>query len=161
MIDEMASDPSDVDFGILFALAYRCYVDHLHTHLAEQGFTPVRSAFGPVLRALRRRPTSLTALAGELGITKQAVARVVEDMRAAGLVEQTPDPADGRARVLSLTPRGGRMVAAAIAIGTGYEATLADELGPRQARALRQGLEAMVRRAGAAADLAARRVRGL
>jgi DNA-binding MarR family transcriptional regulator len=161
MIDEMASDPSDVDFGILFALAFRCYVDHLHEQLAEQGFAPVRSSFGPVLRALRDRPASLTTLAGELGISKQAVARVVDDMRAAGLVEQTPDPADGRARVLSLTARGDAMVAAAIAIGTGYEAALADELGPRQARALRQGLEAIVRRAGAASELAARRVRSL
>jgi DNA-binding MarR family transcriptional regulator len=89
------------------------------------------------------------------------VARVVDDMRAAGLVEQTPDPADGRARVLSLTARGDAMVAAAIAIGTGYEAALADELGPRQARALRQGLEAIVRRAGAAGELVARRVRSL
>ena len=91
MIDEMASDSSEVDFGILFALAFRCYVDHLHARLAEQGFPPGRSAFGPVLRALRDRPTGLTALAGELGISKQAVARVVEDMRVAGLVEQTRD----------------------------------------------------------------------
>jgi DNA-binding MarR family transcriptional regulator len=161
MIDEMASDPSDVDFGILFALAYRCYVDHLHARLAEQGFTPVRSAFGPVLRALRDRPTGLTALAADLGISKQAVARVVDDMRAAGLVEQAPDPTDGRARVLSLTTRGDAMVAAAIAIANDYEASLAEQLGARQAEAVRRGLEQIVEGAGAQADLAARRVRSL
>jgi DNA-binding MarR family transcriptional regulator len=161
MIDEMASDPSDVDFGILFALAYRCYVDHLHERLAEQGFTPVRSTFGPVLRALRDRPTGLTTLAGDLGVSKQAVARVIEDMRAAGLVEQTPDPADGRARVLSLTARGSEMVAAAVRIATDYEAALGEQLGRRQAATLRTGLEGIVERAGARADLAARRVRSL
>ena len=161
MIDEMASDQSDVDFGILFALAFRCYIDHLHEQLAEQGFTPVRSTFGPVLRALHDRPTSLTALAGDLGVTKQAVARVVEDMRDAGLVEQAADPADGRARVLSLTARGEAMVAAAIRIGTEYETALSEQLGARQARALRTALEAIVERAGARGDLAARRVRSL
>ena len=69
-------------------------------------------------------------------------------MRAAGLVEQTPDPADGRARVLALTARGDAMVTAAIAIGTAYEAALAERLGPRQARALRRGLEGIVAQAG-------------
>jgi len=157
----MSSDTADVDFGILFALAFRCYVDHLHAGLAEQGYTGIRSTFGPVLRALRDRPAGLTALAGELGVTKQAVARVVDDMRAAGLVEQTPDPDDGRGRLLSLTPRGEAMVTAAVAIGTAYEAELAEELGPRQARALRAGLERIVARSGAQAELAARRVRSL
>jgi len=157
----MSSETPEVDFGILFALAFRCYVDHLHARLAEQGYTGIRSTFGPVLRALRDRPTGLTALAAELGVTKQAMARVVDDMRAAGLVEQTPDPADGRARVLSLTDRGTAMVSAAIAIGTAYEAQLAEQLGERQARALRDGLERIVAQSGAQAELAARRVRSL
>ena len=161
MIDEMASEPSDVDFGILFALAFRCYIDHLHQQLAEQGFTPVRSTFGPVLRALHDRPMGLTALAGVLGVSKQAVARVIDDMRAAGFVEQASDPGDGRARVLSLTARGEAMVAAAIRIGTEYEAALTAQLGARQARALRTSLEAIVEQAGASSDLAARRVRSL
>jgi DNA-binding MarR family transcriptional regulator len=82
-------------------------------------------------------------------------------MRDAGLVEQAPDPADGRARVLSLTARGDAMVAAAIRIGTDYEAALTAQLGPRQAGALRTGLESIVEQAGAASDLAARRVRSL
>jgi hypothetical protein len=53
------------------------------------------------------------------------------------------------------------MVAGAIAIGRRFEAGLAEQLGPRQARALRQGLEAIVRRAGADGELAAGRVRSM
>ncbi len=53
------------------------------------------------------------------------------------------------------------MVTAAIAIGTDYEAQLAEQLGPRQARALRDGLEQIVAQSGAQAELAARRVRSL
>jgi DNA-binding MarR family transcriptional regulator len=161
MIDDMSTDPSEADFGLLFALAFRCYVTHLHEQLEGRGFTPVRSAFGPVLRNLRGRQVTLSALARDLGITKQAVARVVDDMRAAGLVEQVPDPSDGRARLLSLTARGEAMVAAAIEIGTGFEARLASDLGAASARALRTGLERVVEQAGGDADLAARRVRSM
>jgi DNA-binding MarR family transcriptional regulator len=158
----MSSDArTETDFGLLFALAFRCYIDHLHTQLAERGFTHVRSAFGPVLRALRARETTLTSLAAELDVSKQAVNRVVDDMRAAGLVSQRGDPADGRARILSLTPRGQAMVDAAIRIGSTYERALARDLGADRARALREALESIVQQSGAAGDLAARRVRSI
>ena len=104
---------------------------------------------------------TLSALARDLGITKQAVARVVDDMRAAGLVEQLPDPSDGRARLLALTDRGDAMVDAAIEIGTAYERRLAADLGAEPARTLRAGLEHIVAVAGGDADLAARRVRSI
>lgn len=151
--------PSEADFGLLFALAFRCYVEHLHAELAERGFPPARPAFGPVLRALRAREETLTSLARALGVSKQAVSKVVDDMRAAGLVARRTDPADGRAILLALTARGQAMVAAAIAIGTAYEQSLTAELGSSDSAALRAALGRIVERAGAAGDLAARRVR--
>ena len=53
MGDDMSSRERDApDFGVLFALAFGCYVDQLHAALGERGFVGIRSAFGPVLRAL-------------------------------------------------------------------------------------------------------------
>ena len=156
------ADPAgEADFGILLALAYRSYVDHLHAELAERGFVPVRSAFGPVLRALSGRDGTLTGLARDLDVSKQAAGRVVDDMREAGLVTQRDDPSDGRARLLTLTERGEAMVAAAVAIGAAYEQALAAGLGRERAAALREGLEHSVARAGDGSALAARRVRGI
>lgn len=158
----MSSDPSSpADFGLLFASAYRCYVDQLHLELAAAGFGGARATFGPVLRALRAGDSTLVALARDLGVTKQAVSRVVEDMRAADLVRRRPDPADGRVRLLALTARGRRMVEVAIEIGTRFESALAAELGDEPVRDLRTGLEHVVERAGAAGELAARRVRSI
>jgi DNA-binding MarR family transcriptional regulator len=158
----MSSDPSrEADFGLLFALAFRCYLDHLHGELEHAGFTGGRSAFGPVLRALRAGDSTLVGLARDLGVTKQAVARVIEDMRSDGLVDQRSDPADGRARLLSLTARGRTMVETAIGIGARFESALASELGDDRVRELRADLEHVVGRAGAAGELAARRVRSI
>ena len=56
----------------------------------------MRSAFGPVLRALRGQETTLTALAAELDVSKQAAARVLDYMRRDGLVAPAIGPADGR-----------------------------------------------------------------
>ncbi len=107
------------------------------------------------------RETTLTALAAELDVSKQAVGRVVDDMREADLVSQRPDPSDRRARILALTEQGKAMVEAAIAIGTEYEQALAAELGVQAARELRTALQCVVERSGAGAELAARRVRSI
>jgi DNA-binding MarR family transcriptional regulator len=160
MGDDLSSRQNDpADFGLLFALAFASYVDELHAELRKRGFVGVRSAFGPVLRGLRTGEQTLTVLARELGVSKQAVGRVVEEMRSRGLVEQRPDPADGRARILSLSTRGQEMASAAIAIGEVFERALASELGSARADELRKALEHIVERAGAGGELAARRVR--
>jgi DNA-binding MarR family transcriptional regulator len=161
MIDDMSRDASaaGADFGFLLASAYVAYVRHLHARLVEQGFPRPRPAYGPVLRALQREPATASALAARIGVTKQALGRVVDEMRDADLVTAGSDPADGRARPLALTARGEAMVGAATAIGEEVLASLARSLGVDAAHDLRAGLERIVAEAGAADDLAARRLR--
>ena len=161
MIDDMSSPAAadHADFGFLLASAYVAYVGHLHGRLVEQGFPKPRPAYGPVLRALQREPATSSSLAARIGVTKQALGRVVDEMRGAGLLTAGSDPHDGRARPLALTAHGEAMVAAATAIGEEVLAGLARSLGADVARGLRAGLERLVGDAGAGDDLAARRLR--
>jgi DNA-binding MarR family transcriptional regulator len=55
-----------------------------------------------------------TALAQELGFAPRSVTQAVESLASDGLVERKPDPADGRAKLVTLTDEG----AAALAAGT-------------------------------------------
>jgi DNA-binding MarR family transcriptional regulator len=54
------------------------------------------------------------ALAQELGFAERSVTQAVESLASDGLVERMPDPADGRAKLVTLTDEG----AAALAAGT-------------------------------------------
>jgi DNA-binding MarR family transcriptional regulator len=54
------------------------------------------------------------ALAQELGLAERSVTQAVESLASDGLVERMPDPADGRAKLVTLTDEG----AAALAAGT-------------------------------------------
>jgi DNA-binding MarR family transcriptional regulator len=54
------------------------------------------------------------ALAQELGFAERSVTQAVESLAGDGLVERMPDPADGRAKLVTLTDEG----AAALAAGT-------------------------------------------
>jgi DNA-binding MarR family transcriptional regulator len=63
-----------------------------------------------VLNALRDAPHSTqAALAEKIGADKTRIIATLDDLQAAGLISREPDPADRRARLLSITPAGRRV----------------------------------------------------
>jgi DNA-binding MarR family transcriptional regulator len=66
----------------------------------------------PVLSGLARTgPRTAAALADEVGLDRSGVSRYASRLETAGLVRRRPDPADGRAVMLTLTDAGSRTVA--------------------------------------------------
>jgi DNA-binding MarR family transcriptional regulator len=60
-----------------------------------------------VLNALQDAPQSTqSALAEKIGADKTRIIATLDDLQAAGLIAREPDPADRRARLLSITPAG-------------------------------------------------------
>src|ERR1700730_12415966 len=63
-----------------------------------------------VLNTLRDAPESTqAALADKIGADKPRIIAPLNDLQAAGLIKREPDPADRRARLLSITPAGERV----------------------------------------------------
>jgi DNA-binding MarR family transcriptional regulator len=59
-----------------------------------------------VLRKLRAAPRRITELAAEERVTQPAITLLVNRLAERGWVERIPDPTDGRAVLVSLTPSG-------------------------------------------------------
>jgi len=59
-----------------------------------------------LLKTLSRQPMRVTELAASANLDTSTVSRHVAQMDRAGLVERTPDPADGRAHRVELTASG-------------------------------------------------------
>src|SRR5690349_10738908 len=66
----------------------------------------LRPAHTGLLPHIDKEGTRLTELARRVGVTKQAVGQLVEDLERMGVVERAPDPLDGRARLVRFTDRG-------------------------------------------------------
>jgi DNA-binding MarR family transcriptional regulator len=145
------------DLGILLVLALRGFIDDLHSELARRGFADVRPPFGVVFRALRDGPLTLTDLATRLGVTKQAAAKVVDEMAAKRLLRRRASPVDARAKLLELTSRGRSAMATAIEIGNHLDARLRSSVGTAAVDSMHATLEAFVELAGLKDDLARRR----
>ena len=102
----MAADPSRSDLPAQLAVELHELVGKLRRRLREQSdagdLPPSQVA---VLRRLEREgPITVSALARVAGVRSQSMGATVAALQAAGLVSGTPDPADGRQTLLSLTP---------------------------------------------------------
>lgn len=73
--------------------------------IADLGLTPARWQVLGTLRFLGR-PETVAGLARRLGLARQSVQRVADDLRRAGLVERIANPADRRAPLLRMTDAG-------------------------------------------------------
>ncbi|WP_198371022.1 MarR family winged helix-turn-helix transcriptional regulator [Roseomonas rosulenta] len=127
--------------GALLRLPYEALQQEVYGGLAAHGFPEIRPAHSAVFRHIATGGSRLTALAERAGMTKQSMAYLVEALEAAGHLRSAPDPADGRARLVRLTPRGERVLARLIALSAEAEARVAARLGPRRAAQLRRALE--------------------
>ncbi len=64
------------------------------------------AAYGLLVRLQEAEPERATDLASYFGVGKATMSRQLRALEALGLVAREPDPADGRAYLMSLTPEG-------------------------------------------------------
>ena len=86
--------------------AGRAAIDELHRRLAERGHPDVRPAHGYAFQVIGSAGATAGELGQRLGVTKQAAGHMFDELARLGYVTREPDPADGRRRLVRLTPRG-------------------------------------------------------
>lgn len=84
--------------------------------------------------------TRATTLATKVGITKQAIGQLVDDLEAMGVVERIPDPEDGRAKRVCFTEAGRTSMLEGLAHLKRVERQLACALGQETIDALHEAL---------------------
>jgi DNA-binding MarR family transcriptional regulator len=87
--------------------------------------------------------TRLTELARRVGITKQAVGQLVDDLVEQGVLDVVADPVDGRARLVRFTKRGLDGIAHGLKVLASIEAELAKHVGRERIEAMHATLLAL------------------
>ena len=98
--------PQDIRVGLLARRLVRAAAEHTRAELATQGFTDLRPVHNAVFAQVVGGGARITDVAAKLGVTKQAVTFLVDELEAGGYLERVPDPSDGRAKLVRLTARG-------------------------------------------------------
>jgi len=104
--------------------------------LAAAGFDDLTPAQTRVFQRIAPGGSRLTDLAEQAGTSKQAAGFLVDQLERSGYVERGADPADGRARLIRVAPRGARAVEASRGMVAEVEAEWAAHLGTRRIRQL-------------------------
>jgi DNA-binding MarR family transcriptional regulator len=101
------SDIAPRPLPAVLAQVKRLAVQDMFSRMAAEGFEDVREGHGCVFGFIDLEHGSrLTDLADRSGLTKQAVGEAVAELERKGYLERVPDPEDGRAKIIKLTPRG-------------------------------------------------------
>ncbi|GGT85619.1 MULTISPECIES: MarR family winged helix-turn-helix transcriptional regulator [Streptomyces] len=121
--------------------ARRWFEEGLLAALEAAGAMPVTPTQAQLFAVLDDRGTTVSELARRMGVTRQTAHQAVHGLIAAGLLDQTPDPASARRRLIRRTESGERTHRQAVAILERLEEQLADRIGRETVAALRTALE--------------------
>ena len=141
--------PNDFDptprqpFIRLLDVAFTEFEAELSQRIATTAYADIRPAHGCVFGHIDADGSRLTDLADRAHMTKQSVGEVTNDLEQRGYVERVPDPSDGRAKIIRLTPRGHEAQALGWGLIDEVEREWAERFGAERIAALREALEAV------------------
>lgn len=130
--------------GLLSPLVDWWHERHLEL-MAAAGFDDVRGAHNAVFVHLPEEGRRLTELAAAAGMSKQAMAELVDDLVAKGYLAKVPDPSDGRAKLIVWAERGLAAHEATMTAFGHIEAEVEEMLGADELAQLRDGLATLLR----------------
>jgi DNA-binding MarR family transcriptional regulator len=93
-----------------FRLTARLMVEELIERLEADGHQGVHPSHNALYENIDADGTRLTELAARADMTHQSMSELVANLERGGWVERRPDPTDGRARLVCLTPAGKDLV---------------------------------------------------
>lgn len=134
----MADPRQRQELGILLFVANRTLEQRAFDAVIAAGITDITLAQARVAARIAPNGSRVSDLAEQARVTKQSAASLVEQLEKAGYVERVPDPTDGRARLVRLTPRLRRVADAADAEVARVLDEWADHIGEDRLRQLQE-----------------------
>jgi DNA-binding MarR family transcriptional regulator len=111
---------------------------------AEAGRRLLRRSVTNLLPHISFDGTRIGDLARRVGVTKQAVSKVIAELEQEGVVELIPDPNDGRGKLVRFTARGAQAIRHGLGVLAQLERELARVVGEARMRTVHEALLAMV-----------------
>ncbi len=135
------SDERSPYVGAMLRVVWQWVRDQLYAGVVAAGFDDLNAAHVGLWRYPGLEGVRPSQLADRVGITKQSVNDLLGHLEGHGYLLRVPDSADGRARVIRLTPKGRRIEQTIYAEAGAAQLRIAEILGPRRFAELHSSLE--------------------
>ena len=111
------------------------------SRLERLGFPALRSTHVKLLSAIAPEGVRLADLVAAVGLPKQTVGDIIDDLEDMRMVERFPDPDHGVIKRVRLGPKGKLWAAQVKRVAAATEARWKSRLGPKKMKSLRALLE--------------------
>jgi DNA-binding MarR family transcriptional regulator len=130
------------NLGYLLAKASQRWNEQLQQGFADAGYPEVKASYGSVLIPLLEEDgLRMGEIARRARLSKQTMTTMVRLCERDGLVERRPDPEDGRATRVHLTPKARRFQPTAERVLAALDRDATGSLGERRLGELRRSLK--------------------
>jgi DNA-binding MarR family transcriptional regulator len=124
-------------FGALLRLAWQAFREQMYTLVRAAGYDDLPPSHVLLFRYPTIADLRPSQLAEQMGMSKQGVNDLLRHLEAKGYIELRPDPADGRARLITLTDRGSALMEAIRTAAQEVAAAWAGRVGHEELQAFR------------------------
>jgi DNA-binding MarR family transcriptional regulator len=128
--------------GLLLQQSTRWYTDSLLSLLGEKGYRDLREPHLNLLANLECGSTYASAVAAQMGLSRQAIYRTTRELQDMGFLALQEDEQRRNQKVIVMTTPGMTLVNDARAALASIETTLATRVGAQDFATLRRALEA-------------------
>lgn len=135
---------NELDLASLLSLAFNASINELHERLSESGFADIRPTHGFMLKCLIPNGAAGIEIAEYLGITKQAVSKMVDYLEKSGYVMRKTHPTDKRGKIIILTERGWLVVKEKEEILIEIERRWSENIGTERMQMLKKDLSKLI-----------------
>jgi DNA-binding MarR family transcriptional regulator len=126
--------------AVLMFTAHRNAERRVFDAIRQAGFAGITLAQARIAARIGPDGTRLSELAEQALISKQTATHLVDQLERAGYVERVVDPADARARLVRMAPRGEEVIAIARAEEARIDEEWTTHIGGPRMHALRETL---------------------
>jgi DNA-binding MarR family transcriptional regulator len=109
--------------------------------MIDRGYAWFGQARAALIPHIGRKGIRQADLVERLGMTKQAVQQLLDELAADGIVERRPDPADRRGRIVVFAAAGKQALADANLVKRQVESDFRKRLGPERLKSLSEALK--------------------
>ena len=132
------------ELALLMLGGFRTMVEQAQDELARKGHPGVRSVHEFALRAVSEGARSVSELARQLGVSKQAAAKTVAVLLERGYLQQAADEHDSRRKLLTVTDLGTDLLTTGQQLFDELRAGWAARIGEAELDALQDRLRELV-----------------
>jgi DNA-binding MarR family transcriptional regulator len=141
---ELEAKKRESAIQLLFKAARLLDEEALRRVAQRTGQPTLRRSHTALLPHLDLHGTRITELADRMGISKQAVSQLVDELEALGVLAREPDPEDARAKRVVFTARGRKGLLEGLQVLRSLEEDLAQRIGSKSMSALQSALRAIL-----------------